>query len=298
MDDKLKVQCKDNTHLFHGKEILSFFLARFCRWMPFAIFLFRQLHLNWKITVHLGWELEYYLNTFPLLSFWNLLPSCPSDSFLILKKIPHFGLFFSFAKVWDAFLIQAYGKIPSLMKGDVFIMFLSLINLVTRRSLSPVQYHHANPFTLVRLHSQEHSPCRVWKRPFMLNNDNNQQLETGERKENKTLQNFTGKDIECCQEGEEVRHLVVSLTLDCRQECLAVEVGLGWPPWHRLVAHGTLGCPGVPPICTRPLLFGGAEHTVISFCTAKLPGNYQQGEANALEKFRRLSWGKDFQGNI
>lgn len=29
----------------------------------------------------------------------------------------------------------------------------------------------------------------------MLNNDNNRQLETGKRKENKTLQNFTGKDI-------------------------------------------------------------------------------------------------------
>lgn len=42
---------------------------------------------------------------------------------------------------------------PLLMKGDVFIMFLSLINLVTRRSLNPVQYHHANPFTLIRLHS-------------------------------------------------------------------------------------------------------------------------------------------------
>lgn len=29
----------------------------------------------------------------------------------------------------------------------------------------------------------------------MLNNDNNQQSETGKRKENKTPQKFTGKDI-------------------------------------------------------------------------------------------------------
>lgn len=91
---------------------------------------------------------------------------------------------------------------------------------------------------------------------------------------------------------------MVSLTLDYRQERLAVEVGLGWPPWHRLMAGGTSGCPSVSPICTRPLLFGGAEHTVISFCRAKLPGNYQQGEVNALEKFRRLSWSKEYQGNI
>lgn len=61
---------------------------------------------------------------------------------------------------------------------------------------------------------------------------------------------------------------------------------------------------GVPPCAphlhqtSRPLLFGGAEHTVISFCIAKLTGNYQQGEINALEKFRRLSGGKDYQGNI
>lgn len=26
--------------------------------------------------------------------------------------------------------------------------------------------------------------------------------------------------------------------------------------------------------------------------------NHQQGEVNALEKFRRLSWGQDYQGNI
>lgn len=111
---------------------------------------------HWKMAVHLGWEMEYYLNTSPLLSFWNLLPSCTSDGFLIPRKWLHFGpffFFFPFAKVWDTFLIQAYGKIPSLMKGDVFIMFLSLINLVTRHSLSPAQYHHANPFTLVRIHS-------------------------------------------------------------------------------------------------------------------------------------------------
>lgn len=65
-----------------------------------------------------------------------------------------------------------------------------------------------------------------------------------------------------------------------------------------LVADGTLGRPSVPHICTRPLLFGDAEHMVSSFCIAKLPGNSQQGEVNALEKFRRLGWGKDSQGNI
>lgn len=65
-----------------------------------------------------------------------------------------------------------------------------------------------------------------------------------------------------------------------------------------LVANGTSGYPSVPPICTRMLLFGGAEHKVSSFCVAKLPGNYQQGEVNALEKFRRLIWGTEYQGNI
>lgn len=47
----------------------------------------------------------------------------------------------------------------------------------------------------------------------------------------------------------------------------------GWAGHRGTGVRGTSGCPNVPPICTRPLLFGDAEHTVSSFCIAKLPGN-------------------------
>lgn len=39
---------------------------------------------------------------------------------------------------------------------------------------------------------------------------------------------------------------------------------------RRFLADEIWGSPSVPPISTRLLLFGGAEHTVSSFCTAKL----------------------------
>lgn len=42
----------------------------------------------------------------------------------------------------------------------------------------------------------------------MPDNDNNQQLRAGKRKENTTSEKFTGKDVQCCQQGEEVTHLV------------------------------------------------------------------------------------------
>ena len=86
----------------------------------------------------------------------------------------------------------------------------------------------------------------------MFNNDNNQQLETGKRKENKTPQKFTGKDIQCCQEGEKVRHLVVSLALDYRQECTATEVGLGRP-------MGLRGAPACPPFAQDLFFFWGCR---------------------------------------
>jgi len=42
----------------------------------------------------------------------------------------------------------------------------------------------------------------------MPDNDNNQQLGAGKRKENTTSEKFTGKDVQRCQQGEEVTHLV------------------------------------------------------------------------------------------
>lgn len=153
LDDKLKVQCKGNTHLFHVKYILIFSSPGTVDG-PLPNFFLGNCTHHWKTATHLDCESNYQLNTFPLLNFWNLLPSWASDSFLTLRKDLLLGLFFLCKSIIrDAFLIQAYGNIPSPTKRDVFIMFLSLINLVARRSLNHSQYHHANPFTVVRLYS-------------------------------------------------------------------------------------------------------------------------------------------------
>lgn len=154
LDDKLKVQCKGNTHLFHVKYILDFSSPGTVDGCPLPDFFLGNCAHRWQTTAHLDCELNYDLNTFPLHNVWNLLPSCASDSFLTLRKGLPLGLFFLCkSKIRDTFLIQTYENIPLPAKWDGFIMFLSPINLVARCSLNHSQYHHANPFTVVRLYS-------------------------------------------------------------------------------------------------------------------------------------------------
>lgn len=128
----------------------------------------------------------------------------------------------------------------------------------------------------------------------MPNNDNNQQLEAGKRKENKTPQKFTGKAAQRCQEGEKVRHLVLGPALDHRQECTAAAVGLGRlpRPGSRWPAGPGACCPGTS------FLWGPAAR---SSCPARLPAMRKSGteeEKRTLKKSRRVSWGEDYKGSV